>query len=232
MKNFLAMIALFSLFGCATNDGRIYQYKKKFDSGIGFEQAKAQCEYEKLLLDKADSRADKGGIDLYSVLGQQNPTFVSCVGRFGYSWEPDLDLTELNQAQQFYLNKDYHKSFDKYKSMALRGNATAQSWIGYFYQNDFVVFKDLNESFRWYKLSAIQGLKESQVAVSNYYLYGAGPGFKIDLVKSYFWAKLASASGSVIDFTQFDKRMSKIEFEEANEILSRCKTLGLKNCAI
>ena len=228
IKNLLALIALISLCGCATNDGRIYQFKKKFDSGIGFEQARAQCDYEKHLQDKADSRADKGGTDWYAVLGQQNPTFVSCMGRFGYSWELDSELTELNQAQQFYLNKEYQKSFDKYMTMALRGNATGQSWIGFFYQNGLAVQKDFNESFRWYKLSAIQGLKESQVAVSNYYLYGAG--VKKDLLKSYLWAKLASSSGAVINLSQFDNLMSKSEIDEANEMFSRCKTLGLKNC--
>jgi uncharacterized protein len=148
--------------------------------------------------------------------------------KFGFSWELDSDLTELNQAQQFYLNKDYQKSFEKYMNMALSGNATGQSWIGYFYQNGYAVSKDFNESFRWYKLSAIQGLKESQVAVSNYYLFGSG--VKKDLLKSYLWAKLASASGAVMDLTKFDNLMSKIEIEEANEMFSRCKTLGLKNC--
>jgi hypothetical protein len=228
LKNLLMIFALLSLVGCATNDGKVYLYKKNFDSGIGFEQAKAQCEYEKHLQGRADSRAEKGGTDWYSVFGQQHPTFISCMGRFGYSWELDSDLTELNQAQKLYLNKDYEKSFQKYMATALKGNATAQAWIGFFYQNGYGVTKDLNESFRWYKLSAVQGLKESQVAVANYYFDGSA--VKKDLPKSLMWTRIAFDNGGIVDATRFEKTMTKEELSEANDKFRKCEVLGLKNC--
>lgn len=230
-RSLVILIFAFTVSACANNNGKQYSFKKKFDVGIEFEQARAQCEYDLQLQNNADIRAGRGGSRYYSMFGMQDPTYISCMNRFGYALEYDSNLTDLNRlndAQKSYLAKDFQQSFNKYMVLANEGNATAQAWIGHFYHNGQGVSQDDKESARWYKLSAIQGLKESQFIISNYYMVGVG--LEKNPAKSLLWIYFAKENGVDVNVLTLEKLASEAEISSGKEMYRKCKSIGLQIC--
>ena len=72
------------LSACAANN-KVYTFRQSFVSGVSFDQARAQCDYENHLQDRADVRADHAWYALLT--GRPTTTQVLCMNRFGYSLE-------------------------------------------------------------------------------------------------------------------------------------------------
>lgn len=70
--------------------------------------------------------------------------------------------------------KDNAKAFYWMKRSAGQGDAYAQSWVGYFYENGYGTARDFGEAAYWYRRSADQGNRFSQNNLGECYYYGRG----------------------------------------------------------
>ena len=86
--------------------------------------------------------------------------------------------------------KDDSKAFYWAKKAAEQGNAYAQSWVGYFYENAYGTARDFGEAAYWYRRSADQGNRFSQNNLGECYYYGRGVERSYE--KAVLWYKKAA----------------------------------------
>lgn len=86
--------------------------------------------------------------------------------------------------------KDDSKAFYWAKKAAEQGNAYAQSWVGYFYENGYGTARDFGEAAYWYRRSADQGNRFSQNNLGECYYYGRG--VERNYEKAASWYKKAA----------------------------------------
>lgn len=86
--------------------------------------------------------------------------------------------------------KDDSKAFYWAKKAAEQGNAYAQSWVGYFYENAYGTARDFGEAAYWYRRSADQGNRFSQNNLGECYYYGRG--VERNYEKAASWYKKAA----------------------------------------
>lgn len=91
--------------------------------------------------------------------------------------------------------KDNAKAFYWMKRSAEQGDAYAQSWVGYFYEEGYGTEKDDAESFYWYRRAAEQGNRSAQNNLGEHYYYGRG--IARDFGKAAMWYKKAADQGHV-----------------------------------
>lgn len=91
--------------------------------------------------------------------------------------------------------KDNAKAFYWMKRSAGQGDAYAQSWVGYFYENGYGTGKDDAEAFYWYRRAAEQGNRSAQNNLGEHYYYGRG--ITRDFGKAAMWYKKAADQGHV-----------------------------------
>ncbi len=89
--------------------------------------------------------------------------------------------------------KDNGKAFYWAKKSAEQGDAYAQSWVAYFYENGYGTAQDDSESFYWYRRSADQGNRVSQNNLGECYYYGRGVDQSYE--KATSWYKKAADQG-------------------------------------
>lgn len=86
--------------------------------------------------------------------------------------------------------KDDSKAFYWAKKSAEQGDAYAQSWVGYFYENAYGTARDFGEAAYWYRRSADQGNRFSQNNLGECYYYGRGVERSYE--KAVSWYKKAA----------------------------------------
>lgn len=75
-----------------------------------------------------------------------------------------------------------------------QGNAVAQEYIGYLYQNGFGAQQDYAEAMRWHRMAADQRNIRGQNNVG--YLYQSGVGVKQDYTEAMRWHRMAADQGN------------------------------------
>ena len=101
-----------------------------------------------------------------------------------------------NQGLKEYNSKNYSEAVKLFKKSAEQGNAVAQSWLGFCYENGFGVSKDFSEAFKWYKKSAEQGNAFSQNELGEFYYNGTG--VSKDLTEAFKWFKKSAEQGNAV----------------------------------
>lgn len=101
----------------------------------------------------------------------------------------------LEEANQYYDNKEYDKAVPIYRELAEQGNSEAQYKLGYCYNGGRGVPKSSGEAAKWYRKSAEQGNAEAQNSLGDCYAYGDG------VMSSYaeavkWWRKSAEQGNS------------------------------------
>lgn len=86
--------------------------------------------------------------------------------------------------------KDNAKAFYWMKRSAEQGDAYAQSWVGYFYENAYGTARDFGEAAYWYRRSADQGNRSAQNNLGECYYYGRGVERSYE--KAVSWYKKAA----------------------------------------
>ena len=86
--------------------------------------------------------------------------------------------------------KNDSKAFYWVKKAAEQGDAYAQSWVGYFYENGYGTARDFGEAAYWYRRSADQGNRFSQNNLGECYYYGRG--VERNYEKAASWYKKAA----------------------------------------
>ena len=79
---------------------------------------------------------------------------------------------------RFYLEKgDYSKALEFFEKAADQGNAEAQYYLGYMYENGFGVeqsWKNWQKAAEWYQKAADQNYAPAQYGLGNLYMYNRG----------------------------------------------------------
>lgn len=100
----------------------------------------------------------------------------------------------LSKAKAAFKRKDYAEAMRWNRQAADQGNASAQTHIGYLYQNGLGVLQDYGEALRWYRMAADQGYAPGQENIGN--LYEAGLGVGQDYGEAMRWYRLAADQGN------------------------------------
>ena len=99
----------------------------------------------------------------------------------------------FEDAKAVYDRGDYPTALQLFVTLARKGNAAAQTQIGWMYEWGFGVSKDSNEAIKWYRLAAAQGNPEAQRLLG--FVYGTGRGVPKDDKEALKWFQLAAAQG-------------------------------------
>jgi TPR repeat protein len=90
--------------------------------------------------------------------------------------------------------KDYAEAMRWFRLAAERGNARAQTYVGYFYDKGLGVPRDYNEAMRWYREAADLGNAPAQKNIGNFYEHGTG--VTQNYGEAMRWFRLAADQGN------------------------------------
>jgi uncharacterized protein len=89
---------------------------------------------------------------------------------------------------------DYAAAARIFRPLAERGNARAQTYLGYMYANGYGVPQNYIESARWYAIASERGDATAQYMLGL--MYDKGHGVPQDYVEAYKWLNLAVAGAT------------------------------------
>ena len=118
-----------------------------------------------------------------------------------------------------------------YRLAAGQGDASAQSNLGFMYQEGRGVPQDNAEAVRWYRLAAGQGhaMAQHNLAAS----YAVGAGVPQDPVLAHMWFIISSSTGngSAVEPRQLLERfMTREEIRRTYELALACIASNYQNC--
>jgi len=121
----------------------------------------------------------------YQLAAQQGNSFAidrlkSLSGNFADGWEA-------------YNRGDYAIALAEWQPLAEQGNADAQNWLGFMYQNGRGVAQDDKEAVKWYRKAAEQGHAYGQSNLGV--MYANGSGVAKDDKEAVKWYRMAAEQG-------------------------------------
>jgi|HubBroStandDraft_6_1064221.scaffolds.fasta_scaffold77235_4 TPR repeat protein len=99
--------------------------------------------------------------------------------------------TTKEEAAASWQRQDYVTAERLYRSLAEKGDASAQHFLGKMYENGEGVRQDSTEAAKWFRLAAKQGHTGAQFYLGG--MYASGTGVPRDYVQAYMWFDLCSA---------------------------------------
>jgi TPR repeat protein len=103
-------------------------------------------------------------------------------------------LADFAAGQQAMKNGDYVTALREFLPLAKDGNAAAQLYVGFLYENGAGVQRDYKEAAKWYRSTAEQGEADAQVYLGIKYENGED-GFPRDYQEAAKWYRLAAEQG-------------------------------------
>ena len=100
----------------------------------------------------------------------------------------------LSKGKAAFDRKDYVEAMRWDRQAADQGNVTAQTYVGYLYENGLGVPRDYAEALSWYRKAADQGHAPAQRNIGN--LYEQGSGTTQDYAAAMRWFRLAADQGN------------------------------------
>lgn len=122
----------------------------------------------------------------------------------------------LQEGINAYKEKNYHVALKELQPLADKGDATAQTFIGFMYDNGEGVTLDYQQAVVWYTKAAEQGNANAQYNLAM--MYANGLGVPQDWVQALKWFNLAAASGyenTLKAGKEAEKYMTPKEIEQA-----------------
>ena len=92
-----------------------------------------------------------------------------------------------------YLRDDYATALREWRPLAEQGDAGAQFFLGWLYEEGEGVAQDRVEAVRWYRLAAEQEDADAQFNLGT--MYRLGQGVAQDYVEAGRWFRLAAEQG-------------------------------------
>src|SRR3990172_2396908 len=92
-----------------------------------------------------------------------------------------------------YRSSDYERARTIWLELAERGEAKAQSALGFLYLTGLRVEQNDKEAARWFEAAANQGVPEAQYYLGTLYLQGRG--VPANPPAAHFWCELAISLG-------------------------------------
>ncbi len=123
-----------------------------------------------------------------------------------------------------YERGDYRTAFREMKPLAEQGNAAAQSYLGFLYDNGQGVPRNYREAFKWYRKAAEQGNVPAQNNLGV--MYANGRDFPRNYVLAYLWYSLAAARGNKTaakNLGDIEKRMTPAQVAKALAMVAKWK---------
>jgi Sel1 repeat len=99
--------------------------------------------------------------------------------------------TTKEEAAAAMQRQDYVTAERLYRSLAEKGDASAQHFLGKMYENGEGVRQNSAEAAKWFRLAADQGHTGAQFYLGG--MYANGNGVPRDYVQAYMWLDLSSA---------------------------------------
>ncbi len=98
----------------------------------------------------------------------------------------------FRQGMNAFARQDYPAAAHNFIPLAERGNASAQSYLGFMFETGRGVPQNYTEAAMWYRRAAEQGNGTAQYALGL--LYDRGQGVPRDIVEASKWLNLATAT--------------------------------------
>lgn len=143
---------------------------------------------------KQDVNAESGGKQLPSVIDNSlggDFYFTRTASTNSNAAYTPAQLAAMGDEQ--YNNKNYAEAAKWYRQAADQGHTSAQTYLGYMYQQGQGVPKDETEAVRWYRQAANQGYATAQTNLGWMYQYGQG--ISKDEAEAARWYRLAADQG-------------------------------------
>jgi len=103
-----------------------------------------------------------------------------------------VQAQSLGQGLSAYQRQDYVAASRVFIPLAERGNAAAQSYLGFLFETGRGVPQNYTEAAMWYRRAAEQGDSRAQYSLGL--LYDRGFGVPQDIVEASKWLNLSTAA--------------------------------------
>ena len=126
-----------------------------------------------------------------------------------------------------YQSGDYATALRIMREHADKGNADAQTYLGFMYHNGLGVRQDYAAALRWFRKAADQGNAKAQTNLA--FMYRKGQGVRKDYVQAHMWYNLAAARGLKIGRKNRDllaEKMTPAQIVEARRLAREWKPKG------
>jgi uncharacterized protein len=100
----------------------------------------------------------------------------------------------LEDGEAAYNRGDYETALQLMMPLAAKGDAAAQNYIGWMFENGQSVAKNYDAAVKWYRLAAGQGYASAQNNLGR--MYEKGRGVPKDYHEAIKWYRLAEAQGA------------------------------------
>jgi TPR repeat protein len=140
---------------------------------------------------------DVGVIGRYDTCdeGQQKCTYALMIGMLTLAVSNGVAFAgPFEETQAAYNRGDYATSLRLMKPLAAKGDAVAQTRIGWLHQKGLGVPKNDKEAIKWYRLAAAQGNDSAQSNLGK--MYQTGEGVPLDYHEAIKWSRLAADQGN------------------------------------
>lgn len=106
---------------------------------------------------------------------------------------PASGQSVLRDSVPVSLKRDYERSQTLWIDLAERGDAKAQTALGFLYLIGLWLDQDDHKAFNWFEAAALQGVPQAQYYLGTMFLKGRG--IAANAPAAYFWCELALAQG-------------------------------------
>lgn len=236
----LFFILCFFIASCASNTR--YTYEKVFDSNMTFQQAKAECEYQSHLQNRADRRLDRDNSLSLALFGLRDPTETACMKRFGYELRVLPNPTDDKEFRNTNTTPDKTAEEMKLKIAGWQknleiGDSEAEINLAYLYLNGNYVDRDFVKAMNLYTRAAQrteQNMANAVNAQTNLgFMYERGYGVRVDYYKAMMWYQIASSSkniDAVKKMNMLQPKMTSEQLEVSKQMAIECWNNKFVNC--
>ena len=142
-----------------------------------------------------------------------------------------VSAQDFQKGYAAYEAGDYATALKEWRPLAEAGDASAQTNLGFMYENGLGVPKDDAEAVRLYLLAADQGYANAQTNLGA--MYELGLGVLQDSVTAHMWYNIGAANGNELGGTNRDsisKGMTQQAIEQAQQMARECMSSNYQNC--
>ncbi len=126
------------------------------------------------------------------------------------------------EAYRAILDNNWHSAYSIIYPLAIHGNANAEHFMGWFYEQGIEVEQSYLKAFEWWQRSASKNIAESQCALAQ--LYENGYGVEQSDIQAFIWYSKAIMNDdeeAELLITPLYTRMHKNDVKEARKILQQ-----------
>lgn len=109
------------------------------------------------------------------------------------SVDKDLNASNRDEADQAFSQGNYSQAFKLYEPLAIAGDKSSQTQLGWMYEHGKEVPQDYTQAFSWYQKSSAQGDPAGEDNLGKMYEYGRGTAQSY--TQAAIWYQKSAAQG-------------------------------------